>query len=194
MRRAVRWIGAMAAAGVAAVVVCAGLIIADGLTDDVRRSDVAVVLGSKVNPDGTPSPRLAARLGRALELYEDGWTPRILVSGGTGVEGVPEGTAMKQWLVARGVPETAVIVDDLGVDTGATARNTAVLMRARGLRSVIVVSQYFHISRTRLAFAKAGLDDVGSAHPAYFEARDLYSIAREIPGYAGYLLRPSSRG
>ncbi|HYC98928.1 YdcF family protein [Brevundimonas sp.] len=166
----------------------AGLIVADGLTDDIRPSDAAVVLGSKANPDGTLSPRLAARTGRALDLYEDGWVQVIIVSGGTGREGVPEGTAMKRWLVARGVPATAIIVDDLGVDTMATARNAAGILRARDLHTAIVVSQYFHISRTRLAFAKQGLPGVGSAHPDWFESRDLYSIAREVPGYAKYLL------
>lgn len=189
MRRVLRWIAGGAATGVGAVLLAAGLIVAEGLTDEVRPSDVAVVLGSKVHPDGTPSPRLQARLGRALDLYRQGQTPRILVSGGTGVEGVPEGTAMKRWLVAQGVPEAHVIVDDAGVDTRATARNAVGLMRAHDLHSAIVVSQYFHVPRTKLAFAQEGLPGVGSAHPAYFEARDLYSLAREIPGYASYLLR-----
>ncbi|MNF08809.1 hypothetical protein D3C80_2093210 [compost metagenome] len=61
-------------------------------------------------------------------------------------------------------------------------------MQLHGFDSAIVVSQYFHIARTRLAFRQAGLGAVGSAHPAYFELRDLYSIAREVPGYAKYLL------
>lgn len=183
-----RWLAGVTVAGGAALAICAGLIVVDGLMDEVRPSDVAVVLGSKVNPDGTPSPRLEARLGRALSLYQDGSTPLILVSGGTGVEGVPEGTAMKRRLISQGVPEAAVIVDDQGVDTRATAQNTAAIMRSRDLHSAIVVSQYFHIPRTKLAFAQEGIRDVGSAHPDYFEARDLYSIAREIPGYASYLL------
>lgn len=189
MRRLMRWIIGTAVAGMGALTLCAGLIVVDGLTDEVSPSDVAVVLGSKVNPDGTPSPRLSARLGRALDLYRAGVTPRILVSGGTGIEGVPEGTAMKRWLVSQGVPDAAIIVDDQGVDTRATARNAVVLMRANNLHSAIVVSQYFHIPRTRLAFAQEGLPGVGSAHPDYFEPRDLYSIAREVPGYASYLLR-----
>ena len=188
MRRLLRRIIGTAAAGVGALTLCAGLNVVDGLTDEVAPSDVAVVLGSKVHPDGTPSPRLAARLGRALELYRTGVTPHILVSGGTGIEGVPEGTAMKRWLVSQGVPGAAIIVDDQGVDTRATARNAVALMRARDLHSAIVVSQYFHIPRTRLAFAQAGLRGVGSAHPAYFELRDLYAIAREVPAYARYLM------
>ncbi|MGV9009826.1 YdcF family protein [Brevundimonas sp.] len=178
------------AASVAAVIlVAAGFIVADGLTDDVRRSDVAVVLGSKVNPDGSPSPRLVARLSRARDLHRDGLVSAIIVSGGTGKEGVPEGSAMKRWLVGQGIPSAAILVDDQGVDTMATARNAAAMMQANGFDSAIVVTQYFHISRTRLAFAKSGLPDVGSAHPDYFQMRDLYSIAREIPGYASYLLK-----
>ena len=96
---------------------------------------------------------------------------------------------MKRWLIARGVPATAVIVDNQGIDTMATARNTSALMGRHDFDTVIVVSQYFHISRTRLAFSKVGVTDVGSAHPDYFEWRDLYSLAREIPGYASYLMR-----
>lgn len=178
-----------AASGAAAVLVAAGLIIADGLTDDVRRSDVAVVLGSKVNPDGSPSPRLAARLSKARDLHRDDLVAAIIVSGGIGKEGVPEGSAMKDWLVGQGVPPAAILVDDQGVDTMATARNAAAIMQANRFDSAVVVTQYFHISRTRLAFAKNDLPDVGSAHPDYFEMRDLYSIAREIPGYASYLLK-----
>lgn len=166
----------------------AAAIVSDGLTDDFSRSDVAVVLGSKADPDGTPSPRLAARLDRALELYRGGWTRMILVSGGTGREGVPEGGVMKRYLVGKGVPASAVIVDNQGVDTRATARNAAAVMKARDLHTAIVVSQYFHIPRTRLAFRQAGVVGVGTAHPDYFELRDAWSIAREVPAYASYLL------
>lgn len=182
-------LSAAIAGGAAVVLVAATLIIVDGLTDDVHHSDVAVVLGSKVNRDGSASPRLAARLSKARDLHRDGMVAAIIVSGGTGKEGVPEGSAMKQWLVGQGVPEAAILVDDAGVDTMATARNAAAMMQAHGFNSAIVVTQYFHISRTRLAFSKNGHPDVGSAHPDYFEMRDLYSIAREIPGYASYLLK-----
>lgn len=189
MKSIIRWGRRAVIAGALLFSLCAGLILADGLIDETPPSDVAVVLGSKVNPDGTISPRLAARLGRALELHRAGTVQHIIVSGGTGEEGVPEGTAMKAWLVAQGVPEATVIVDDQGADTRATARNSAALMKAHGFDSAIVVSQYFHIARTKLAFAQEGVPGVGSAHPAYFEPRDLYSLAREVPGYASYLLR-----
>lgn len=188
MQPIIRWSLRGLAAAALAFGLCAGLIVADGLTDETPASDVAVVLGSKVEPHGTVSPRLAARLGRGLELYRAGTVQAVLVSGGTGKEGVPEGSAMKAWLVGRGVPAAAVLVDDAGVDTRATARNGAAIMRARGYDSAIVVSQYFHVARAKLAFRRQGLA-VAGAHPAYFELRDLYSTAREVPAYASYLLR-----
>ncbi|NBB51458.1 YdcF family protein [Rhizobium sp. CRIBSB] len=164
------------------------MLIGDGLTDEIAPGDVAVVLGNQVYRDGTPSPRLAARLDRAVELVEQGRIRWVIVSGGTGREGVPEGDAMKRYLVGRGVRAASIIVDNAGVDTWATASNAHSIMQALGLKRAIVVSQYFHIARTRLAFRKHGLA-VGGAHARFFELRDLYSTARELPAYVKYALR-----
>lgn len=167
---------------------CALLIVGDGLSDEAEDADVAVVLGNQVHPDGTPSARLAARLNRAIELFDQGQVRMVIVSGGTGREGVPEGDAMKRYMVARGIPEHVILVDNAGVDTWATAGNAKVIMQSRDLTSAVVVSQYFHIPRTRLAFRKHG-QETGSAHARFFELRDIYSTAREIPAYAQYALR-----
>lgn len=170
--------------------VTVSLLVLRGMTDHPGRADVALVLGNQVNPDGSPSPRLKARLDTAAEWYRSGHYPTIIVSGATGTEGIPEGTAMKNYLVASGIPEDAVVVDDAGVDTHASARNAAAILRQTGGESVFVITQYFHIPRTRLALSKFGIARIHHAHPRYFEARDLYSIAREIPAYARYWLRP----
>lgn len=183
-----RWALSFAGAGLGLFILAAGALVLEGLTDEVTPSDTAIVLGNKVHPDGTPSARLAGRLDRALELYRDGDVRTIIVSGGTGREGVPEGDAMQRYLLAHDVPASAVIVDNAGVDSWATARNAAAIMKAQDMNSAIVVSQHFHIARTKLAFRKQGLR-VGGAHARYFEARDLYSTAREIPAYVKYLLR-----
>jgi uncharacterized SAM-binding protein YcdF (DUF218 family) len=62
----------------------------------------------------------------------------------------------------------------------------AELARTREIRSVIVATQYFHVPRTRLALRRAGLEVAGSTHPEYFEWRDLYSLAREVPAWLAY--------
>ena len=49
-----------------------GLLVLDGLCDHLGHADVALVLGSRVELDGSPSLRLRARLDRTLELYRAG--------------------------------------------------------------------------------------------------------------------------
>lgn len=164
----------------------------DGLTDDDVHADAAVILGSKVNEDGTPSPRLVARLERGRELHAAGRVTTLIVSGGLGREGHEEADVMRDWLVAAGIPAEDILVDRDGVDTGATARNTAQLMKEHELRSVIVVTQFFHVSRTKLAFRKRGLVEVHGAHAKYFEKRDAYSLVREFFGYYAYWLRAAA--
>ncbi|MDC8757197.1 YdcF family protein [Janthinobacterium fluminis] len=163
-------------------------LLADGLRDNVQRCDVAIVLGSKVELDGRPSARLAARLDKAAALYRAGLFPRVIVSGGLGKEGYDEAAVMRDYLVAHAVPAPAIIVDSGGVNTTATARNSAALMRAGGLRSAVVVTQYFHIPRTRLALRDSGVATVYSAHADYFEWRDIYSTLREAVALPVYWL------
>lgn len=174
---------------VAAGLLAAGAIVAAGLHDDIAPSDVGIVLGAKVERDGRPSIMLAARLDKALQLYRRRLFPLVIVSGGQGREGFDEAQVMRAYLMARGVPHAAILVDSRGVRTLATARNAAALMRARGLRSALVVTQYFHVPRSRLALAKAGVRTIHSAHADLFDVRDFYSVPREVVGYAVYLVR-----
>jgi vancomycin permeability regulator SanA len=159
------------------------------MSDNLGNADVALVLGNKVNSDGSPSPRLKARLDTAVDLFQKGYFPRVIVSGGTGIEGVPEGTAMKNYLVSAGIPESAILVDDQGIDTQASAENAASILRAGQMKSVFVITQYFHIPRSKLALSKLGVSRTFNAHPHYFEARDIYSTVRELPAYLKYLIQ-----
>lgn len=162
----------------------------DGLRDDQQRADVGVILGNKVNEDGTLSERLTQRLACGLALYRSGRVPRLLVSGGLGKEGFYEGTKMRDYLRAHGVPDTAIIVDNDGNTTQQTVRNTARLRAALHLRRVLVVSQFYHISRTKLLFRQVGIAEVSGTSPRYFELRDLYSLLREFGAYYQALLFP----
>jgi uncharacterized SAM-binding protein YcdF (DUF218 family) len=80
-------------------------------------------------------------------------------------------------------------MDSEGTTTFASAKNTLQLVRQQKLKSVLVVSQYFHIPRARMALKRFGISEVYSAHPTFFEPRDVYSSARELFGYLSYLCR-----
>lgn len=166
-----------------------GLLVLVGLHDQVGTADVALVLGSKVELDGTPSTRLRARLDRTLELYRAGRFPMIITSGGVGKEGFDEAAVMRDYLVANGVPKEHVIVDSYGMNTFASAKNTLRIARQRKFNSVFVISQYFHLPRARLALHRFGIATVFSAHAHIYEVRDIYSCGREFFGYLSYLFR-----
>jgi len=166
------------------------LVVGDGLTDDLETSDLAVILGNKVNEDGTPSARLQSRLDRAKELYSDKVVSLLLVSGGIGREGFDEAKVMADYLAEQGIPREHILVDSGGNNSFLTARYTARIMAQRGLQSVIAVTQYYHISRTKLALRKFGVQIVRGAHARISpELRDPYSLLREFVGYYYYLFR-----
>jgi vancomycin permeability regulator SanA len=157
-----------------------------GLTASPTRADVAVVLGNKVRRDGTPSPRLRARLEEGLALFEAGKARHLLVSGGCGKEGFSEAHVMRRWLVARGVPPENVIVDPRGYNTWLTAKNAGEIMERRDLSDATIVSQYFHLARCHFLFRRAGVDVAGLSAPQFYEIRDLYSLPREFIALCAY--------
>lgn len=162
------------------------IIIFDGLTDEIEKSDVIVILGNKVNQDGSLSLRLKSRLDKGLELYNDSMAPIIFVSGGLGKEGYYEGSVMARYLISEGVDSLAIIIDNKGNTTQLTANNFRQYFSEK--HSVTVVSQYYHISRTKLAFRNVGVETVYGVHSSYFEVRDTYSLFREFFGYYKYLI------
>ncbi len=162
------------------------LIITDGLIDETENCEYAVILGNKVNDDGTLSLRLKARVDKGLELYNSGTISKIIVSGAKGEENHFEGTKMAEYLKEKGVPEEYIIIDNKGNTTRATAVNFK--KKFPNAKSVIIVSQYYHVSRTKLAFQKVGVEKTFGIHCNYFEIRDIYSILREFFGYYKYLI------
>lgn len=161
-------------------------ILVDGLYDDTGKAELAIIFGNTVNKDGTLSPRLKARLDKGLELYKDSTIKKIFVSGGLGKEGHYEGTKMAEYLIAQGIPADVIQVDNKGNNTYLTAKNT--IETYPSLENVIVVTQYHHITRAKLAMRKVGIKHVYGIHCDYFEGGDVLSIIREFFAYYKYLM------
>jgi uncharacterized SAM-binding protein YcdF (DUF218 family) len=163
-----------------------------GLRQRPRPADLIVVLGAELKPDRTPSARLVARLQCGREAWGAGLAPAIMVSGGP-ERGTNEAPVMAAWLAAHGVPAPAIVVDPAGANTWLTAIHARAWLTAHGARRALVVSQYFHLPRCRLAFARLGVSQVSAAAPRWYEARDLFALAREVPALVKYALRPLPR-
>lgn len=190
LKRIVAW----GASVIAAVMLsgCAAIAWA-GCQDDLRPADVAVILGNRVYPGGLPSPALAARLNEGLAVWRAGKVKALIVSGGVEAGGqlggeLDEARIMRAYLLAHGVPDSAIIADPFGDNTELTGRNTAAIMRARHWTSVIAVSQFYHVPRTRLALRRAGLTDVRGAHARYLCSGDFIALPREVVAYPVYWL------
>ena len=125
---------------------------------DVPAAPVALVLGAKVNPDGTPSAFLAARLDLAKRLYDVGRVEVIIVSGNDVAPEFDEPVAMRDYLVRAGVPAEKVITDPKGFDTyQSCVRVRQIVSSAR----LIVVTQSYHLPRAVATCRAIGLAAVG---------------------------------
>jgi uncharacterized SAM-binding protein YcdF (DUF218 family) len=162
--------------------------------DRLPAADAIVVLGCRVAPDGSASAALRRRLDRGIRLFEDGAAPLLVLSGG-GVGPVPEAEIMRRMAVARGVPDTALLLEPGSRDTLENAHETARLLRSRGVRSVLLVSDRTHLPRAALLFRLAGLRVAGRAGvTSPLLLREVRAVIREylaLPGsLARALLRP----
>ncbi|WP_433494243.1 SanA/YdcF family protein [Micromonospora sp. CA-248089] len=125
---------------------------------DAPETPVALVLGTKVNPDGTPAPFLAARLEIARQLYAAGKVKVLLLSGDHMNWDYDEPDAMRRWLVDRGVPADRTVLDHAGFDTYDSCVRAH---RVFGVRRATVVTQSFHLPRAVALCRDAGIDTVG---------------------------------
>jgi len=164
-------------------------LVIDGLTNTREPSDFGLVLGNKVHPDGTLSVALRSRVEHAAALYQAGLVGHLLVSGATGREGHDEAKSMRKALLALGIPDAAITVDSEGWDTRASARNAATFANQKGFGSVTVITNYYHISRSKLACQQGGLRIVRGSAPIRFHPDNLRSVPRDAIGWWIYFLR-----
>jgi vancomycin permeability regulator SanA len=123
----------------------------------VPATPVALVLGAGVTKH-QPSIMLARRLDLGAELYRRGKVRALLVSGDNSTEEYDEPTVMRNYLVARGVPERKVVLDYAGFDTW----NSCVrAKRIFGVDRAIVVTQSFHLPRAVALCRAAGVTSWG---------------------------------
>ena len=125
-----------------------------------KEYDCILVLGAGVRPDGTPSHMLEDRLRGAVALYEAGVSDVLLLSGDNSGEDYDEVSAMVKYCLEHGVPENAIVRDDIGFSTSESVYNT---VRTLGYRDIIVVTQEYHLYRAMYMIKRMGADADGFA-------------------------------
>src|SRR5690349_24892011 len=103
--------------GWASVVVAVALASAH---DQATTADAIAVLGA-AQYNGRPSPVFRARLDHAATLYQRGYAPVILVTGGVGTgDTVSESEVGRRYLTKAGLPENAVVALAAGSSTASS--------------------------------------------------------------------------
>lgn len=155
----------VAATVLAAALLCVGYFLVSllqvwstGRADDGGQVDAIVVMGA-AQYDGRPSPQLAARLDHALDVWESGAAPLVVVTGGN-IPGdrFTEAEASAVYLEDRGVPAESILMENAGSNSYESLESVADLLAERGLDQVLIVSDPYHALRSQLIAGEVGLD------------------------------------
>jgi len=128
-------------------------------------TDVIIVLGAQVKPDGTLSEMLRRRLVTARDEYFE--NPRLIIAcGGQGpTEPMPEGFAMREWLMAQGVPPEDILAETESYNTRENLLNAKAMMEELGLTRALVVTSDYHVGRAIDMARRLGIQAWGLGSP-----------------------------
>lgn len=155
-----------------------------GRSDQARPVDAIVVMGA-AQYDGRPSPQLEARLDHVVELWPQGLAPLIVVTGGSRPgDRFTEASASADYLVERGVPASAILLEGDGTSSYESLDVVDALLEARGLDSVLIVTDPYHSLRSRLIAQSLGLRAYVSPTPTSV-VRGARSFERQVGEAAG---------
>ena len=123
----------------------------DGIENPAKHA--FIVLGFALNEDGTMTDELIGRLevAKASALkYPESY---VLVTGGVEKNGWTEGRRMRDWLVANGIDESRIIVEEKAPDTAGNATNSfQMLYNDYDVDSVSLITSQYHLKRGSLLY------------------------------------------
>lgn len=111
--------------------------------DPIEKADVIVAVSGGDNN---------ARIKKAVELYKEGWAPVILYSGAAAEGDVSNAAAMRNISVKMGVPKDDILIEEKSVDTAQNAEYSAMIIKEKGYRSMMLVTSPYHQRRTMELF------------------------------------------
>jgi uncharacterized SAM-binding protein YcdF (DUF218 family) len=130
--------------------------------DEARPAAAIVVMGA-AHYVGRPSPVLRARLDHGIDLWRQGLAPRIILTGGTAKgDTTSEAAVSRRYAIRSGVPDSAILLETEGRTTSESMRAVAALTESLPSRSVILVSDPFHMLRLSILARRLGLESYTS--------------------------------
>jgi uncharacterized SAM-binding protein YcdF (DUF218 family) len=128
--------------------------------------DVLIVLGSSADSDGNPTPTEMERVTEAVDEYERGVAPRMIITGGAAHNQYVEADVMARVAEAQGVPAGAIVEERTALDTMQNACDSLKIMRLHGWESAEIISSPSHLPRAGLILSRLPLMWRTHASPA----------------------------
>jgi uncharacterized SAM-binding protein YcdF (DUF218 family) len=136
-----------------------------GERDQAAPADVIIVLGAAAY-DARPSPVFAERIRHGIDLYRRGLAKHLIFTGGFGKGArFSESQVAQRYALKHGVPGQAILIETQSRTTHQNLQQAAALMKARGFKRAIVVSDPLHMARALRLAREAGIDALGSSTP-----------------------------
>jgi SanA protein len=157
-------------------------------------ADCILVLGAGVWDDGRPSHMLEDRLLQGIELYKNGVSNRLLMSGDHGRKEYDEVNVMKQFAIDRNVASEHIFMDHAGFSTYESLYRAKDIFEAS---KIIIVTQEYHLYRALYIAEKLGLKAYGVASdPRQYvgqEYRELREVLARVKDFFAVVIKPEPR-
>lgn len=158
----------------------------------IEQIDAIVVLGAGVRGKN-PSPMLEDRLLEAISLYEDGVSPKIIMSGDHGTKYYDEVNVMKNFAMEKGVPSENIFMDHAGFSSYDSIYRAKEIF---GVKKIVLVTQKYHLYRALYIAKQLGIEAYGvSADPRTYVGqtkREIREILARNKDFFKCILKPES--
>ena len=143
---------------------------------DIKDVDCILILGCGVWGD-KPSPMLEDRLLGGIELYKQGVSKKIIVSGDHGTKEYDEVNIMKKYLIDNDIPGEDIFMDHAGFSTYDSVYRAKEIF---GAKKVVIVTQKYHLYRALYIANELNIESIGVyANPRLYAGQSFREV-REI--------------
>lgn len=154
-------------------------------------ADCILILGAGVREGGKATPMLEDRLAQGIELYNEGSSDRLLMSGDHGRKGYDEVNVMKQFAMDMGIASEHIFMDHAGFSTYESLYRAGEIFKAG---KIVIVTQEYHLYRALYIAGKLGLEAYGvPSDPRRYAGqglRDLREVAARVKDFFIVKIKP----
>ncbi len=111
------------------------------------KSNVGVVLGAAVWSNNRPSPSLAGRIDKAVQLFNQGYIGKIQVTGSNAPGELSEARVALNYLESKNIPRKDIWIEEKTTSTSEQIKFIKKLLAKKKIYRVIIISDGYHLVR-----------------------------------------------